>query len=66
MMPHHLRNAIHVVHIYSLTVWSAEKLCGLAKRIWDNPEMGWQEYKAASWTADYLREEGFDTELGAY
>ena len=28
--------------------------------------MGWQEYKAASWTADYLREEGFDTELGAY
>ncbi len=44
----------------------AERLCELAKKIWDNPEMGWKEKKASEWTAEYLKAEGFDTELGAY
>ena len=44
----------------------AEKLCKLAKDIWDNPEMGWTETKAVEWTAEYLKEEGFETEVGAY
>ena len=44
----------------------AEKLCKLAKDIWDNPEMGWTETKAVEWTAAYLKEEGFETEVGAY
>ncbi|MBR2671832.1 MAG: amidohydrolase [Mogibacterium sp.] len=44
----------------------AERLCKLAKDIWDNPEMGWTEKKAVEWTAEYLRSEGFETEVGAY
>jgi aminobenzoyl-glutamate utilization protein B len=44
----------------------AEKLSALAKRIWENPEMGWHEKKASAWLAEYLKEEGFETELGAY
>ncbi|MBR0451818.1 MAG: amidohydrolase [Oscillospiraceae bacterium] len=44
----------------------SEELCALAKKIWDNPEMGWKERKAVEWTAEYLRAEGFDTEIGAY
>ena len=44
----------------------AEKLCKLAKDIWDNPEMGWHETKAVEWTAAYLKEAGFETEVGAY
>jgi len=44
----------------------SERLCQLAKKIWDNPEMGWKETNAAKWTAEYLEAEGFETELGAY
>ncbi len=44
----------------------AERLSELAKKIWDNPEMGWKEEKASKWTAEYLEAEGFETELGAY
>ncbi len=44
----------------------AERLCELAKKIWDNPEMGWHEEKAVKWTAEYLEAEGFETEVGAY
>lgn len=38
----------------------------MAKKIWDNPEMGWHEEKAVKWTAEYLEAEGFETEVGAY
>ncbi len=44
----------------------ADRLSELAKKIWDNPEMGWTEKKAVEWTAEYLRSEGFETEVGAY
>ncbi len=44
----------------------AERLSKLAKDIWANPEMGWTETKAVGWIAEYLRSEGFDTEVGVY
>ncbi len=44
----------------------SERLCELAKKIWDNPEMGWHEFKAVEWYGEYLRQEGFETEVGAY
>ena len=44
----------------------AERLCKLAKDIWDNPEMGWTEQKAVAWFKEYLEAEGFETEVGAY
>ena len=44
----------------------ADRLCELAKKIWDNPEMGWHEEKAVKWTSEYLIAEGFETEVGAY
>lgn len=44
----------------------AEELMGLAMKIWENPEMGWHEFKAVEWTAECLRNNGFETETGAY
>lgn len=43
-----------------------EELCKLAENIWNNPEMGWKETKAVAWTAEVLRNNGFETEVGAY
>lgn len=39
-----------------------EKLSELAKKIWDYPELAFNEHRAASWTADFLQEEGFEVE----
>ena len=36
----------------------------LSKQIWENPETAFKEVKASKWTADFLKEEGFDVELG--
>ena len=44
----------------------AEELTTLAKKIWDNPEMGWTEFKAVEWTSQMLRDNGFEVEVGAY
>lgn len=44
----------------------AEELTKLATKIWEEPEMGWSEVKASAWTAEYLKEQGFEVELGAY
>ena len=43
-----------------------EEITQLATRIWENPEMGWKEEKAVAWTAEVLRANGFETEVGAY
>lgn len=32
--------------------------------IWENPEMGFREYQASQWAADYLRQHGFRVEMG--
>ena len=44
----------------------SEELIELARNIWQNPEMGWHEVKAVRWTAEILRNNGFETEIGAY
>lgn len=44
----------------------AEELTDLATKIWQNPEIGWTEEKAVEWTAEALRNYGFEVEVGAY
>jgi len=41
------------------------KLWELAKRIWDNPEGPNREYLACQWSAEVLKDAGFDVEIGA-
>lgn len=41
-----------------------EKLEKLATDIWNNPEDAFREYKAQEWTANLLREAGFEVTLG--
>jgi len=43
---------------------NAEILTDLAKRIWDHPETAFNEVKACEWTAEVLRNAGFDVEVG--
>lgn len=40
------------------------KLDDLSKKIWENPEKAFKEFKACENTANFLRSEGFDVEVG--
>jgi len=42
-----------------------EKLAALAKRIWEHPEPPYEEHSACQWSAQILREAGFQVEVGA-
>jgi amidohydrolase len=42
------------------------RLVALADRIHANPELGWNEHRAAGWVAEELTAGGFEVELGAY
>lgn len=42
----------------------AECLCKMADEIFDNPETGGKEYRAAALLTEYLRDNGFQVELG--
>ncbi|MBQ2327086.1 MAG: amidohydrolase, partial [Clostridia bacterium] len=39
---------------------------GLAQNMWDHPETGYNEVKACEWTAEILKNYGFEVEVGAY
>lgn len=41
-----------------------EDLFELAKKMKDNPELGFKEYKASAWLTDYLESEGFQVQRG--
>ena len=43
-----------------------EELCDLSRRIHDNPELGFHEFKAAEWLTGYLKLHGFNVERGIY
>lgn len=43
---------------------NAEILTGLAEKIWENPETAFNEVKACEWTAEVLRNAGFEVEVG--
>lgn len=43
-----------------------EKLVRLATDIWNNPEIAYHEDKASTWTAEALKNYGFEVELGVY
>ena len=40
------------------------KLVEVEKNIWENPEGPYREFKACQWTADVLKDAGFDVEIG--
>ena len=42
------------------------KLIELADKIWATPEVAYTEVNACAWTAEVLKEYGFDVEVGAY
>lgn len=42
------------------------ELIDLAKKIWDEPELGFKEVKACKWIADFLEKEGFSVEVGSF
>ena len=41
-----------------------DELFALSRKIHDNPEEGFQEFKAAGWLTDFLEEHGFSVERG--
>lgn len=41
-----------------------KELTELSHKIHDNPELGFKEYKAASWLTEYLKDNGFQIETG--
>ena len=41
-------------------------LTDLAKKIWENPETAFNEVKACEWTAEVLRNAGFEVETGMW
>ena len=41
-----------------------EELAALSKKVWDNPEVGFEEVKACKWFAEFLEKEGFQVETG--
>ena len=43
-----------------------DKLIGLAQKMWDVPEVAYSEVNACKWTAELLKEYGFEVETGAY
>jgi amidohydrolase len=43
-----------------------QELVDLSRRIHDNPELGFHEYKAAEWLTDYLKLQGFNVDRGIY
>ncbi|WP_207204744.1 amidohydrolase [Miniphocaeibacter massiliensis] len=42
------------------------ELIELATKIWEHPEVGFHEVKACEWTAEFLKKEGFDVEVGSF
>ncbi len=42
------------------------KIIDLAQKMWDTPETAYNEVNACKWTADILKEYGFEVEVGAY
>ena len=43
----------------------AEELKALSKKLYDNPEIAFEEHKACEWLSSYLEEKGFEVERGA-
>lgn len=43
---------------------NTDEICGIADTIWENPELGYQEYQAVKLLTDKLKEHGFTIQLG--
>ncbi len=43
-----------------------QQFIDLADRLWNNPEIAYKEVNACKWTAEYMKEQGFTVETGAY
>ncbi len=42
----------------------SQELIDIAHKMWEEPEIAYKEVKACKWTADYLKENGFEVEVG--
>lgn len=43
-----------------------DELINLSKKIWENPEISFEEYNAAKWFGEFLEKEGFEVKIGDY
>ena len=41
-----------------------DELINLSKKIWENPEISFEEYNAAKWFGEFLEKEGFEVKIG--
>jgi amidohydrolase len=44
----------------------SQQLTALSRKIHDNPELGFKEVKASGWLTEFLKNQGFEVELGVY
>lgn len=51
-------------HILSFIEENKDQFISLSRRIWENPELGHQEYKACDWLTNALKEHNFEVEIG--
>jgi amidohydrolase len=61
---------LEIEHIKSQIIAEVEahrgELNDLSRKIHDNPELGFHEYKAAEWLTGFLKQQGFKIESGIY
>ncbi len=41
-----------------------DEICELSRKIHDNPELGFHEFKASAWLIEFLEKNGFTVERG--
>ncbi|MFF2243367.1 M20 family metallopeptidase [Arthrobacter sp. NPDC058130] len=54
--------AVQRARVMEAVTTQQPSLIRLSETLHANPELGWQEHRAAGWTADYLAEHGFEVE----
>ncbi|MFK0002839.1 M20 family metallopeptidase [Paenarthrobacter sp. NPDC090522] len=56
--------AVRRAHVLELVASQQAALVRLSETLHANPELGWQEHRAAEWTAEFLERQGFEVERG--
>ncbi|MBR0131399.1 MAG: amidohydrolase, partial [Firmicutes bacterium] len=52
--------------IYKVIEDNKDELIGIAKNMYENPELAYNEVKASGWLTESLKKHGFDVEVGLY
>ncbi|MFF1828521.1 M20 family metallopeptidase [Paenarthrobacter sp. NPDC058040] len=56
--------SVQHAHVLDSVASQQAALVQLSETLHANPELGWQEHRAAEWTATYLADRGFEVERG--